>query len=156
FLSDLEEVKTVLAAPADVLRPGEGGATIAPIVGASSFMLLDEDEHLAGRRIVLPFFQSAAVQRHAEHIADVVQRAVASWPRGVPFALHPHLRAMTLEIVLSTMLGNTGGLDAVDLRALRERLLAMLSVTASVVLPQPALRRGPGGGTWRSFLRARA
>jgi cytochrome P450 len=156
FLSDLEDIKTLLNAPADVLHPGTGGGTIMPIVGANSFMLLDEDEHLAGRRVILPFFQSKAVQRHADEIADVVQREVASWPRGTPVALHPRLRTLTLDLVLRTALGRLGVLDESELHALRDRLLAMLSVTASVVFPQPRLRHGPGRSVWKSFLRARA
>ncbi len=157
FLSDFEDIRTLFNAPADQLYPGEGGGTIMPIVGARSFMLLDEDQHLAGRRLILPFFQAKAVQRHVEWIADVVRREMAGWPRGTPVALHPRLRTLTLELVLRTVFGPPGAgvLDDAELRVLRNRLLAMLSVTASVVLPQPMLRRGPGGAIWRRFLRAR-
>jgi len=146
----------MLTAPADVLHPGEGGATIAPIVGESSFMLLDEDEHLDGRRIVLPAFHAKVVQQHGELVAEVARREVASWPRETPFALHPRLRAMTLEVVLRTIFGAPGRLTDERLYALRDHLLAMLSVTASAVLPEPLLRHGPGRRIWRSFLRRRA
>jgi len=156
FLSAPRDIRALFNAPADALHPGEGGATIMPIVGDGSFMLLDEEEHLAGRRVILPFFQSSAVARHADLVADVARREVASWPRERAIPLHPRLRALTLEIVLRTVLGGPGALAEADLQALRERLLGMLSVTASAVLPQPSLRHGPGGRIWRSFLRARA
>jgi cytochrome P450 len=156
FLSDPDDIRAMLTAPADVLHPGEGGATIAPIVGESSFMLLDEDEHLNGRRIVLPAFHAKVVQQHGELVAEVARREVASWPRETPFALHPRLRAMTLEVVLRTIFGASGRLTDERLYALRDRLLAMLSVTASAVLPEPLLRHGPGRRIWRSFLRRRA
>jgi cytochrome P450 len=93
FLSDLNDVKAMLAAPADVLHPGEGGETITPIVGGGSFMLLERDEHLSGRKLILPFFHSRVVQEHTNLVTDVVQREVGVWPRGITFALYPRLRA---------------------------------------------------------------
>ena len=156
FLSDLDDIKTVLAAPADVLHPGEGANTIEPLVGEESFMLRDEEEHLNGRKVILPPFHAKVVQEHAELVADVAQREVASWPRDIPFALHPHLRALTLEVVLRTIFGASGHPTDSRLYVLRERLLAMLAVTASAVFPEPLLRHGPGRRIWARFLRARA
>jgi cytochrome P450 len=156
FLSDPEDVKAMFLASADLLRPGEGGHTIEPIVGASSFMLLDQEEHLNGRREVLPAFQASALQRHISVVAEVTHRGSVIWPRGTDVALHPLLRVMTLEIILRTMLGpGTGSLDDSH-SLLRDCLLGMLSVTASAVFPEPLLRHGPGRATWRAFLRQRA
>jgi cytochrome P450 len=156
FLSDLDDIKAMLTAPAEVLHPGEGGATIMPIVGEDSFMLLDEDEHLNGRKLVLPSFHVKAVRDHTELVAQTARREVSSWPRDVPFALHPRLRALTLEVILRTIFGDTGCLSDARLYALRDRLLGMLSVTASGVLPEPLLRHGPGRRIWTRFLRERA
>lgn len=156
FLSDLDDIKTMLTAPADVLHPGEGGNTIEPLVGGESFMLLEEEEHLNGRKVILPPFHAKVVQEHAELVAEVVGREVASWPRDVPFALHPRLRALTLETVLRTIFGASGRLADDRLYTLRDRLLAMLSVTGSAVFPEPLLRRGPGRATWTRFLRERS
>ena len=38
-------------------------------------------------------------------------REISSWPVGVPFALHPRLRALTLETVLRTIVGAVGTLS---------------------------------------------
>lgn len=146
----------MLAAPADVLHPGEGANTIEPLVGEESFMLLEEEEHLGGRKVILPPFHAKVVREHAEMVAEVARREVASWPRDVPFALHPRLRALTLQVVLRTIFGASGLLTDDRLHALRDRLLGMLSVTASVVFPEPLLRHGPGRAIWTRFLRARA
>ena len=82
----------MLGAPADVLHPGEGAGTIEPLVGERSFMLSEDEQHLCGRRAVLPAFRARVARRHSELIRGVVAREVASWPLGVPFALHPRLR----------------------------------------------------------------
>jgi tetraprenyl-beta-curcumene synthase len=156
FLSDREDIKTMLAAPADVLHPGEGANTIEELVGDQSFMLREEEEHLNGRRLILPPFHAKVVREHADLVDAVVRREVASWPLDTPFALHPHLRALTLETVLRTILGDSGALADTHLYALRERLLRMLSVTGSSVFPEPLLRHGPGRRIWTRFLHERA
>jgi cytochrome P450 len=156
FFSDLSDIKEVLTAPPDVLHPGEGGSTIEPLVGNESFMLREEEEHLNGRKVILPPFHAKVVANHAELVADVVRREVASWPRDISFALHPRLRALTLETVLRVIVGASGRLPDERLYALRDRLLAMLSVTSSAVFPEPLLRHGPGRVIWTRFLRERA
>lgn len=156
FLSCLDDIKAMLTTPAEVLYPGEGGATIMPIVGESSFMLLDENEHLSGRKVILPSFHAKVVREHTELVSGVVRRETASWPHDVPLALHPRLRTLTLETVLRTIFGASGRLPDDRLYALRDRLLRMLSVTASGVFPEPLLRHGPGRAIWTRFLRERA
>ncbi|HEY3866337.1 MAG TPA: cytochrome P450 [Solirubrobacteraceae bacterium] len=156
FLSDREDIKTMLAAPAEVLHPGEGAGMVEELVGDQAFMLREREEHLTGRRLVLPSFHAKVVREHAELVSAVVRREVASWPLDTPFASHPRLRALTLETVLRMIFGTSGALSDTRLYALRERLLRMLSVTASVVFPEPLLRHGPGRRIWRRFLRERA
>lgn len=156
FLSDSDDIKAMFTAPAEALYPGEGGATVGPIVGEGSFMLLDRDEHLNGRKLILPAFHAKAVANHAGLVTEVVRREAASWPRDTPFALHPRLRALTLEIVLRTIVGAPGSLSDDRLYALRDHLLAMLSVTGSAVFPEPLLRHGPGRRIWKRFLHDRA
>src|SRR5271155_4252678 len=56
ILSDPADVKEMFAAPADVLHPGEGTWVLEPIIGPNSVILLDEDAHLAQRRLMLPAF----------------------------------------------------------------------------------------------------
>jgi cytochrome P450 len=154
FLSDPEDLKAIFAASPEALHAGPGGAALAPLLGPGSFMLCDGEEHLAGRRAVVPAFHARAVQQHADTVGAAVRREVALWPRDTPIALHPRLHALTLEIVLRTIFG--AGCDEQRLRVLAERVGAMLSITASAVLPQPGLRHGPGAWIWRRFLRRRA
>jgi cytochrome P450 len=157
ILSDHEDIRAMFRAPADALHPGEGAAAmLEPIVGPESFMSLEEDEHLVGRRAVLLHLHAKAVRRNAEMVAAVAERGVASWPRNVPFALHPHLRALSLEVALRSSFGVPGRTVDDGLDALRDRLLRMLAVTGSPVFPEPLLRHGPGRRVWNRFLRERA
>ena len=151
FLSDPDDVAALFAAPAEALHSGEGGSAIEPIVGEGSFMLMDEDAHLRGRRAVAPSFRKEAAERHGDLVAGLVEREVASWPRDTPVALHPRFRALTLEVVLRTIFADQ---DDERIRTLRDRILDALTVTSSSTLVLPWLRKvPPGRGIWNRFLR---
>ena len=153
FMSDSADIKTIVAAPADVLHPGAGGSTIAPLVGDGSFMLAEEDEHLSGRRATLPAFHHRLVREHAEAVREIAAREVATWPLNTPFAIHPRLRALTLRVILRTIFGS----EEARVRELHTGLLAMFAIAGSLTLQEPQLRRLPGWrASWRSFLIARA
>jgi cytochrome P450 len=156
FLSDLNEIAATLAAPADLLHPGEGAGTIEPLVGDESFMLSEGEEHLCGRRAVLPAFRASAVLDHRELVQTLAAREVATWPLGVPFALHARLRALTLETLLRTIFAGSPDPGEGKLCELHDRLIEMLAITASAALPEPLLRYGPDRRSWARFLRRRA
>jgi cytochrome P450 len=155
FLSDPADVRAMLAARADVLHPGEGAGTIEPLVGDESFMLLEGEDHLCGRRAVLPAFREGAVRENTELVRELVAREVATWPLGVAFALHGRLRALTLDTLLRTIFAGSPDPGEDELCELRDRLLEMLAITASAALPQPLLRHGPDRCVWARFLRRR-
>jgi cytochrome P450 len=154
FLSNPNDVRNMLAASPEDLLPGRGGDIISPIVGEHSFMLHDGDDHMRVRRAVLPAFRSRVVRAHSDRIADITSRAIATWPRDRPIALHPRLRALTLEVILRSIFGT-----ATDQRlyTIRARVLAMLTVTATPLLVENQLRRLPlGRSVWDRFNRRRA
>ncbi len=149
FMSEPADIKTIVGAPANVLHSGAGGRTIAPLVGEGSFMLAEEEKHLAGRRAILPAFHHRVVQEHAEMAREIAAREIATWPRGSAFASHPYLRALTLRVILRTIFGR----EDARLRELHARLLAMFSIAGSLTLQEPELRRLPRWrGIWRRFL----
>lgn len=153
FMADPADIKAIVGAPANVLHPGAGGRAIMPLVGEESFMLAEEEEHLSGRRTILPAFHHRRISEHAGMVREIATREIAKWPRGTAFASHPYLRALTLRVILQTIFGG----EEARLRELHRRLLAMFAVTRSLVLQEPPLRRLPGWrGIWRSFLAERA
>ncbi len=153
FLSKPADIRAVLNAPSSVLHPGVGGSAIAPIVGPSSFMLHDADEHMRGRHTILPSFSASVLEEHTHRVTDIVQAEVASWPLELPFAVFPRLRSMSLRIILGTVFQD----DGVRLRRLHDHMLRMLDVTASFVLVEPRLRHLPvWRGIWQRFVHARA
>ncbi|MDQ6732314.1 MAG: cytochrome P450 [Actinomycetota bacterium] len=75
---------------------------MAPIVGRNSVILLDEDIHLAQRRLLLPAFHGERMQRLRGMMAEICEREVACWRtartsrRDGPEAEH-HLQPVALR-----------------------------------------------------------
>jgi cytochrome P450 len=154
LLADPAEVKAVFTAPADVLHPGEGARVLEPVIGRNSVIMLDEDAHLAQRRLMLPAFHGEQVARLTQVMADVAAAEVERWPRDEPVALHPRLQALTLEVILRTVFGLDEG---ARLERLRANLTEVLTIGVNPISLMPPLQRDAGRLTpWRRFVRTRA
>jgi hypothetical protein len=154
MLSNPDDVKQVFTAPAEVLHPGEGARILEPVIGRNSVILLDEDAHLAQRRLMLPAFHGEQVGRLTQVMAEVAAAEIERWPRDEPVALHPHLQALTLEVILRTVFGLDEG---ARLERLRAGLTDVLAIGVSPVSLLPPLQRDLGRfSPWRRFVRTRA
>jgi cytochrome P450 len=152
FLSDPQDIRAVLAGDPSYLHPGAGASMIAPLIGDHSFMLLEEDEHICGRRAITPAFHQRMVADHTAILTDAVEREVASWPLDTPIPLDPRIRSLTLRVILRTIFGEHDS----ALQPLHERLMGMLAVTTSLILQEPKLRYVPGWRkAWSIFLERR-
>jgi cytochrome P450 len=154
LLADPEAIKEVFTAPPEVLHPGEGARILEPVVGRYSLILLDEDAHLAQRRLMLPAFHGQQVARLADVMTQVAADEIERWPRNEPVALHPRLQALTLEVILRTVFGLDEG---PRLDRLRAGLTDILAIGASPISLLPPLQRDLGPlSPWRRFTRLRA
>ncbi|MHB8243000.1 MAG: cytochrome P450 [Solirubrobacteraceae bacterium] len=152
FLSDPSDIRELVTADVAMLHAGAGASIISPLIGSSSFMLLEEDEHREGRKVVAPAFHQRMIAKQAGLMAEAIEREIAAWPLATPIALHPRIRALTLRIILKTIF--TAG---PELEELHERLMQMLTITATVMLQEPKLRYAPGWHfVWRRFVHHRA
>lgn len=145
-----------MASSEEVLHPGEGGDVIEPIVGARSFMLSDGQQHRVGRKTTLAAFHASAIESHVETIVQLAEQALARWPTDTKVVLHPHLRSLTLQLILRALTGRDDNKPDKQARAFHRVLLDMMEVTVSPSFVVPHLRRRPGGRAWRSFLDRRA
>jgi cytochrome P450 len=148
FFADPEEVRHVLTGDAAELHAGAGAHSIAPVIGPQSFMLLEEDDHVWGRKIVAPAFHKRMVEEQTAALTDVVEAAVKSWPLGEPVRLLPRIRALTLTVILRIIFGADH-----ELCLLHGLLTRMLEVTDTLLLQGPRLRHFVGWrGTWQRFI----
>jgi cytochrome P450 len=153
MISEPDEIKQIFMAPPDVLHPGEGALILEPVVGRHSVILLDEDPHMAQRKLLLPAFHGDKMQKLTGLMEELSEREVAGWPTGRPFELHPRFQALTLEIILRAVFG----LDAGErLDVLRNRMTEILEFGSSVASVNLNFQRNFGGfGPYARFVKAR-
>ena len=147
MLSDPEAIRALYTVPGHTLPPGRTVA-LQPIMGSRSLLLLEGREHLARRKLMLPPFHGARMRAYEATVREVVAREVDSWPAGEPFALHPRMQAVTLEVILRAVFGVS---DAAHRERLGERLRAAAGrhlVGGAAV--RRAARRAASAGPTRS------
>jgi cytochrome P450 len=147
MLWDAADIKAVFTAAPDVLHPGEGARILEPLIGRNSVILLDEDEHLEQRRLLLPAFHGERMQRLTGLMTELAEREVDSWPTDEAVALHPRLQRVTLEIILRVVFGLDEG---PTLNRLRDLLTDVLAFTESPLSVLPPMMRALG---WTPRLR---
>jgi cytochrome P450 len=122
FLCDPEDVKQVFTADAAALGVGEANSLLGPILGSRSVMLLEEPEHMAHRRRMLPSFHGQLMERYAASTTAVAREEIASWPSGEPFELWPRMQEITLAVIMRAVFGE---LDTDHLKRLHQQLRAL-------------------------------
>jgi cytochrome P450 family 110 len=126
YVADTEVVRGIFTGDAKVFHAGEANEVMEPVLGPKSVLLLDEDEHLHQRRLLLPPFHGERVRRYRELVGEIAAAEIARWPRGRAFPMRPRMQAITLEVILRTVFGAEGArLDA--LRVLVQRFAGVSS-----------------------------
>lgn len=118
MLADPEDVRDVFAHGPEELNSGEANLALRPIIGTRNVLLLDGNEHLARRRMVLPPFHGERMRTYAELIAAATEREMASWPLDRPLELLPRMQAITFEVILRAVFGLESAAEVERLRAL--------------------------------------
>jgi cytochrome P450 family 110 len=126
FVSDPGSIKRVFAADRDNRLPEGRTVLLEPVLGRRSLLLLEGDEHLRSRRLMLPPFHGERMRAYEAVMAEIADRELDSWPLRERFPLHPRMQAITLEVILRAVFG-------IDDPARRERLGALLVKVLDVV-----------------------
>ncbi len=147
-------IKQVFTGDPDVMRAGEANAALGPLLGQRSVLLLDGAEHLRQRRLLMPPFHGERMLAYAETMRAVTEEAVARFPVGRPFALYPHMQAITLDVILRTVFGVDEGEECAALRAALPRVIDRLSNPVASLALAPAFQVGfLGISPWDGFQR---
>jgi cytochrome P450 len=155
MISEPDEVKEIFKLAPDVAHPGQGARVLEPILGRYSLILLDEDLHLEHRRLLLPAFHGDRMKLLVDLMRELTDAELDTWPIDTPVSLHPHLQALTLEVILRAVFGMEKGPRLDDLRETLTGILALADRPLSIVLPVADRYLG-WWPTMRQFRRLRA
>jgi cytochrome P450 len=129
MLSDPDTIRALYSDREHGLPPGRTFA-LRPVMGARSVLLLEGEEHLSRRRLMLPPFHGERMTAYEATVREIAEREIDSWPEDRPLAIHPSMQAITLEVILRAVFGVTDPQRRARLRELLPRLLADTSSTA--------------------------
>ncbi|HEY7630682.1 MAG TPA: cytochrome P450, partial [Thermoleophilaceae bacterium] len=154
FLADPALIRQVFTGDTSVFHVGGvRGRVLSPMLGHHSLLLLDEDEHMRERKLMLPAFHGEALRRYPELIREIAEAEVRSWPVGEPLALRPRMQAITLEVILRVVIGVR---DPEALARLRDLLGRLVDQSTMLLFLATALNRDISWyPPWRRFLEIR-
>jgi cytochrome P450 len=143
FVSDPLSLKRLFAADRqNTIAPGRN-VVLAPILGGRSLLLLEGEEHLRRRKLMLPPFHGERMRAYERVMTEATEREVAAWRVGERFRLHESMQAITLEVILRAVFGVEDDRRRTELR---QNLVGILSTTRSpraIGLTFASLRRLP-------------
>jgi cytochrome P450 len=100
-----DAVKEVFSHGPTEVNSGEPNDALRPVLGAHNLLLLDGEEHLHRRRMVLPPFHGERMRAYEELIRKAILEDIAGWPIGEPAAALPRMQALTFSVIMSCVFG---------------------------------------------------
>jgi cytochrome P450 len=151
FLSTPEAVRGVFHGSPEHMNMGDINGLFRRVLGKNSLLVIDGEQHMRQRRLLLPPFHGERVMEHYAAMIAAAEEDVATFPIGKAFELQPRMQSMTLNMILRAVFGLEQGPRRDKLRVLLARLLE-LNCTLATTLPQ--LRVELGGLTpWAKLMR---
>lgn len=146
YLADPGDIKAVFAGSPDVFHAGEANSMLSGLLGDSSVLVVDGAVHADRRRLMLAPFTRAAVERQATAMAEIAAESITGWPVGRNFAVAPRMSAITLEVILRTVVGASDPARLAQLRAVLPRLLSLTTFDSLSIADSRLQQRRPWHG----------
>jgi cytochrome P450 family 135 len=147
LVSDPAAVKQIFTGDPRLLHAGAANVVLLPVLGEHSVLLLDEPEHMAQRKLMLPSFHGKRMQAYQDLMARAAAAEIDHWPTDAPVRMRPRMQAVTLEVILRAVFGVDEG---ERLTRLRDELRGALNLLSNqrraifmVLLGPERLRRFP-------------
>ena len=105
FISHPDAVKQVFTGDPRLLHAGEANIVLLPVLGSHSVLLLDDEPHMAQRKLMLPSFHGERMRGYEHTMANVAAREIERWPTGERVPAWPTMQAITLEVIMRTVFG---------------------------------------------------
>lgn len=154
FISNPETIQEILSRDRANFDSGRGNYILIPIVGETSMLVTDGEDHNRQRKLVYPPFHGEKIRHYGKIIAETTQKVAQTWQPNQPFTLRSSLQEITLEVIMQAVFGIADGKRHQELKAPLVKLLELTggSVLRSSLLFFPILQQDFPGSPWRNFL----
>jgi cytochrome P450 family 135 len=117
-------VKQAFARGPSEVDSGVANEPLKPLIGKRNVLLLDGEEHLRRRKLVLPPFHGDRMRAYGPIVAEAARRQLDAWPVGRPASVLAGMQAITLDVILRAVFGVE---DAARLDRLRANVTSVQS-----------------------------
>ncbi len=118
-VSDPELIKQIFTAPPGVLDAGAcNHQRLGWLLGERSLLLLDGQQHIDHRRLLLPSLHGDRLESYAAAMRPLADSHLEDWPTGEQLESLPRLRALALDVALEAVFGSCGDGAGGELRDL--------------------------------------
>lgn len=148
-------VEAILSADPNLFEVGSGNKALRPLLGEHSLIQLDGAQHRRQRKLMMPSFHGASVQRYGEVMTEVTEQVMAQWQPHQTFPVHSSMQEITLRVILKAVFGLAEGERFEQLQSLLcEFTDAFNSPWQSLFLFLEPLQKDLGAWSpWGKFLR---
>lgn len=116
IVSRPDVIRAIFTADAETLRVGVGNAVLKPFLGPGSLLVLEGDQHLRERRLILPAFHNKVIAGYGAIIRDALLGATSDWSAGREFVAQEVLQSVSIDVILRAVFGLRGAADGADLK----------------------------------------
>ncbi len=160
WFDEPEHAKGVFQAPPDVLHVGNGSFELEHFFGRTGLAYMEEEEHLARRKLVNRSTHGDELKRINEAMREITAREVAGWPRDELFHVWPYAHRLVLEAVFQVCFGDDRDERIDELLDVVEQMMAFndnpMVLLATQEMPPPVVRTLAAYPPFRRFLQLRA
>jgi len=103
-----DHVRSLFTAKPEQAPSLNSESPLRPILGTESILTAVGPRHMRQRKLLLPSFHGEAIAQYTAMIAEAAEREIETWPVGRPFALAPHMQAITLDVIMAGIFGIEG------------------------------------------------
>ena len=148
YVSDPDAIREMFTGDQSDLLAGEANSPLAPMLGDRSVLILDGEEHMRQRKLLLPPFGGSRVAGYREIIREVAEREVSSWRDGERIVMRERMRALTFEVIARVVFGVT---EAARVERLRAALVTVIDTQLAFAIPERLRWELGGRGPWGRF-----
>jgi len=140
FTRDPIAIREIFLGDPEQFHAGKANRPLGAFMGERSVLFLDGAAHLRERRLLLPAFGGERMKSYALAMRSAADDAIARWPVGELFPIHPWMRSITFDVIVRTVLGLEDGPKAMRLRELIRRLFEIYASPLGAMFALSAFR----------------
>jgi len=157
IISNPQAIQEIFTADCKLFESGTGNQIVLPLVGPNSLFLLDGNQHLQQRKLLMPPFHGERMKAYAQIIRNTTETVVNNWTPGNSVIAQSTMQEISLEVILHAVFGLSEGERYQQIKPLIINMLNFFSnpLSATFLFIKPLQQDLGAWSPWGGFLRQR-